>query len=62
MIGNTVQYTAAFESSKKRRDIIKLTKDVDFIPRAQNPAETNTNAFFKLKKHSVTGFPTPQKK
>ena len=47
MIGNTVQYTAAFESSKKRRDIAKLMNDAEFIPRAQNPAETNTNAFFK---------------
>ena len=59
MIGNTVQYTAAFESSKKRRDIMQLTKDVNFIPRAQNPADTKTNAFFNLKQQSVTGFPTP---
>jgi len=54
MIGNTVQYTAAFESAKKRRDILKFTKDASFMPKIQSPIDMNNDAFKKLTR-SVTG-------
>lgn len=33
IIGNTLQYSPAFETAKNRRNIVALTKDADYLPR-----------------------------
>ena len=40
LIGNTVQYSPAFETAKKRRNIVALTKDSDYLPRMNSALDS----------------------